>query len=175
MDIASHGLWAAAALGRKSKKDFWTAFFIGMSPDLLSFGIFWVSSVLGFDGRPNFNGGHPDPRMFPMYLQALYNATHSLIIFAVVFLAIWAIRRRPWWLLWAWAIHIIIDIPTHSYQFFPTPFLWPLSTFKVNSLSWGDPRIFIPNIILLAAVYAWWGLKWKKQQKAEKKSSLTKS
>jgi hypothetical protein len=165
MDIVSHGLYGGAAFGRKNKKDFWTTFFIGMSPDLLSFGIFWVSSFLGFSNAPTFHSGHPDPSMFPQYLQAFYNATHSLVMFLCVFLIIWVIRKKPYWLLAAWGLHIIVDIPTHSYQFFPTPFLWPISNFKVNSLSWGDPRIFISNLLILAVVYSIWFWYWKKKKK----------
>jgi len=165
MDIASHGLWVAAALGRKSKKDFWTAFFFGLAPDALSVGIFWISVFLGFDGRPNFKDGHLYASMLPQYLQMLYNATHSLVIFAVIFMIIWVILKRPYWLLSAWGIHILIDIPTHSEKFFPTPFLWPVNDYKVFSLSWSDPRIFIPNLILLAIVYGWWGFSWRKNNK----------
>ncbi|MCX6763594.1 MAG: hypothetical protein NTZ97_02580 [Candidatus Moranbacteria bacterium] len=161
MDIFSHSLYGGAAFGRKSRKSFWTAFFIGMSPDLLSFGVFWTTGILGLHNIPVFRGGHPDPAMFPAYLQILYNITHSLIIFLAIFLIIWLIRKKPFWELGAWGLHILVDIPTHSYQFFPTPFLWPVSNFKVHSISWSDPRIFIPNIIIIILIYGFWFWRWK--------------
>lgn len=56
----------------------------------------------------------------------------------------------------AWPLHILVDIPTHSERFFPTPFLWPLSDFHVDGHPWSDPRIFIPNVILIAGLYTWY-------------------
>lgn len=45
----------------------------------------------------------------------------------------------------AWAIHILIDIPTHSDKFFPTQFLWPLSNYKFYGIIWATPWFMIIN------------------------------
>jgi len=55
----------------------------------------------------------------------------------------------------AWVLHICMDIPTHGTAFFPTPFLWPVSDFHVDGMPWSTPIIFIPNVLLLAVLYAW--------------------
>lgn len=109
----------------------------------------------------------------PMFRVAsvLYQYSHSIVIFFWLFFAIIVYRyiRRPipgttrfrlhehWWLVpWemlGWLLHILSDIPTHSYRFYPTPFLWPLSSFKFDGFSWGTPWFLIANFTALIIVY----------------------
>lgn len=152
MDIISHGLWGGIAVGRKNKKSFWLAFLFGVAPDLFSFGIFFLARLAGFYGEVHW-GGRPDADIVPSFVSCLYNFTHSLVIFAAVFFLLWLLNRRPIWEVCAWGLHIVLDIFTHSYSFFPTPFLWPVSDLKFDGRSWGDPIIFIPNISLLLILY----------------------
>jgi hypothetical protein len=156
MDIVSHGLWGGIALGRKRLSDFILAFAFSVLPDVFGEGIMFLLILLGFDNMPSLEHGHPDIADFPMYAQNFYNATHSLIVFGAIFAVIWIIRRKPYWLLLAWALHIVIDIPTHSFRLFPTPFLWPISDFKVDGIPWDNSIILIPNIILLVTLYSFW-------------------
>ncbi|MCX6780078.1 MAG: hypothetical protein NT034_02775 [Candidatus Magasanikbacteria bacterium] len=133
-------------------------------PDLFSFGILTVATTLGLSPRPDW-GGHPSNASVPTYVHSLYNITHSLVIFAAIFAVVWMVRRKPFLPMLAWGLHILFDIPTHSTDFFPTPFLWPFSSFKVNGVPWSHPIIFFPEIILLAIFYIWFfGIKkgWKK-------------
>ena len=156
MDTLSHGLYGGIAFGRSTRASYWLAFFFGVAPDLLSFGLFMALSFFGLAEHPDWSSGnHPDPAGIPQYVHALYDGTHSLVVFAVVFAIVWLIRRRPLMEMLAWPLHILVDIPTHSERFFPTPFLWPLSDFHVDGHPWSDPRIFIPNVILLAGLYLW--------------------
>lgn len=155
MDIISHGLWGSLGFGRRSRKSFGLAFFFGISPDLFSFGIFTASIWLGLVSGPDWSNGPPDPLLIPQYVHSFYNVTHSLIIFSVVFGLVWLIRKKPLYELAAWGLHILVDIPTHSDKFFPTPFLWPFSDLYMNGISWSHPVIFIPNVTLLIALYLW--------------------
>ena len=77
-------------------------------------------------------------------------------MFALVFGLIWLVRKKPFVPMLAWLLHIAIDIPTHSVQFFPTPFLEPISSYVVNGIMWGQPIIFFPNLILLGFGYLFW-------------------
>ena len=105
MDIFSHGLWGGVAFGRKNRKVFWLAFAIGMLPDIFSFGILWIANILGLYQRPDWHQGGPPPMdSIPPFISYLYNATHSLIIFLAVFFIIWAVRKKPFWLLGAWGL-----------------------------------------------------------------------
>ena len=156
MDIVSHGLWGAIAFGRKSRSSFWLAFLIGLAPDLFSFGILWAAAVSGISEPPDFSHGTPPQSSIPQYVHFLYNMTHSFIVFLVVFLVVWYLLKRPWWELAAWGLHVLVDVPTHSYAFFPTPVLWPLSGWKFNGWQWMTPAILVPNFVLLSLLYVWY-------------------
>ncbi len=153
MDIISHGLWGGLAVGRKNKKSFWLSFLFGVSPDLLSFGIFSAMNILGLVSGPDWSGGPPPADSIPQYVHTLYNITHSLVTFAVVFGLVWLLRKKPLYELLAWPLHILMDIPTHSTQFFPTPFLWPFVDYRVDGIPWSHPYIFFPNWIFLILLY----------------------
>ena len=164
MDIVSHGLWGGLAFGRKAKKSFWISFFFGIAPDLFSFGLFSIMNILGLASGPDWSQGIPDSHAIPQYIHSLYNVTHSLIVFAVIFFVIWAIRKKPFYEMLAWPLHILMDIPTHSTKFFPTPFLWPFVDYRVNGIPWGHPIIFFPDWILLIALYLYFFI-YKKRKK----------
>jgi len=158
MDIVSHGLWGGMAFGRASRKAFWAAFAFSVAPDLLAFGPHFVASVwdsLAGNGGPPIGPRHGYANV-PSYIFGIYNVTHSLVVFVVAFSLAWATRRQPWWPLGAWGLHVLMDIPTHSTRFFPTPFLWPLSDYSVDGISWGRPLILVPDLVLLAGLYLWY-------------------
>lgn len=154
MDIFAHALWTGLVFQR-AKRVFWAAFF-GVAPDLFSFGLFFIQMIIS--GRlfsQDFNRTEPpDPSLVPQYVHSLYNVTHSLVIFLIVFGIVWAIRKKPFWELGGWALHILIDIPTHTSRFFPTPFLFPFSSFTVNGVSWGTPWFMVVNYSSLIVLYA---------------------
>ncbi len=156
MDIVSHGLYGGVAFGRKNRTNFWLSFFFGVMPDLFSFGLFTAGTWIGLFDHPDWSSGrHPDPSQIPQFVSTFYDYTHSLVIFALVFGLVWLIRQRPWWIMAGWGLHILVDIPTHSSAFFPTPFLFPLSDFHIDGHPWSTPEIFLPNVILLIALYTW--------------------
>ena len=162
MDIFSHGLWANLAFraGKQTKKlALWGGFF-GVVPDLFSFGLDFLFSWTRLGellGIPLISGSWKlGTVIIPDYIFALYNIFHSLIVFLVVFFIIWFLRRRIFfWPLAGWGLHILMDIPTHSAQFFPTPFLWPISDYTVNGISWGIPTFLLTNWVILISIYIW--------------------
>ncbi len=158
MDILSHGLWGGITVGRKNRKSFWTAFAFGVAPDAIAFGPMFADGLAthGLDFLENL-GKRPDPSLFPAYVHSLYNVTHSLLVFAAAFAIIWFARRKPLMEMWAWALHVFMDIFTHSSAFFPTPFLWPVSDFHIDGIPWSRPIIFFPNVATLAVLYLWFG------------------
>jgi hypothetical protein len=155
VDILSHGLWGAITFGRRTRPSFWLAFVLGLAPDLLSFGILYLAVALGLAERPDFSHGTPPESSIPQYVHHLYNVTHSLMIFLTAFLVVWGIRKRPVWELGAWGLHVLVDVPTHSSSFFPTPVFWPLFSWKFDGWQWMNLAILVPNYVLLSLCYAW--------------------
>ncbi len=88
----------------------------------------------------------------------LYQISHSLFVFSAVFGLAWLAGRRPVLELLGWPLHILIDIPSHTLRFFPTPFLWPASSYYFNGISWANRWFLLVNYSAIAAVYAalWW-------------------
>lgn len=167
MDIISHGLWGGVAFGRQNRKQYWQAFFFGVAPDLFSFGIYTIASILGLgDPMRAQRVGQHDMSQIPQYVHILYNYTHSWVIFALVFVVVWLVLKKPFLIMLAWPLHILVDIPTHADTFFPTPFLWPLSDFHVNGINWGNPIIFFPNLTLLVVAYTVWYITWRRKKRA---------
>lgn len=165
MDTLSHGLWGGATFGGASRKTFLLAFVCGAAPDVLSFGPTAAGWVLrGFPGDRKL-GEPPDPASIPSYVHHLYNVTHSLLLWALAFLALWlvmgALKKSsvPPWPFVAWAFHILLDIPTHTTAFFPTPYLWPFSTPYVNGVHWATPWVLLTNWTLLLAALA---IRWRR-------------
>jgi hypothetical protein len=168
MDILAHGLWAGAAykaINKKVKKPFniKMAVFWGVFPDLFAFtiGFVWLFGNLIFGGMsfsdlPQPQEAEPAPQdTLPIFhlTSTLYNISHSAIVFLIVFGILFLIFRRPIWELGGWMIHILLDIPTHSYRFFPTPVLWPLSGWKFNGFSWATPWFLIVNYAAIIIIY----------------------
>ncbi len=115
-----------------------------------------VLFLLNIGGMPGWENGHPNITDYPMFAQNLYNITHSLIVFLAVLALIWIVAKKQAWMIAGWGLHILIDIPTHSLALFPTPFLWPISNYKVNGIGWDNPIILAVDAILLISVYLLW-------------------
>ena len=157
MDIFSHGLYGGAGFYNKSKKSFWTAFAFGIFPDVAAFGLFFVTLFINLGlGKIDFTKFEPPTRDFaPQYVHTIYNFTHSIFIFAAVFIIVWIILKKPILEMLAWGLHILMDIPTHSHAFFPTPFLFPFSSYSFDGISWASQPFFTINWIVLILLYGY--------------------
>jgi hypothetical protein len=168
MDIFAHGLWAAAAASGARKKFRrrlrvgWAALW-GVFPDLFAFTVpvtlmlwHWLTGEAGMPAGPR---GMPG---FALARQ-LYHFSHSLVVFAAVFGLVWVVLRQPVLEMLGWPLHILIDIPTHTMRFFPTPFLWPLSSYRASGISWGNPWFMACNYSALVIVYVYL---WRRSRRA---------
>ena len=158
MDIISHGLYGGVAFGRMRRRDYVTAFLFGIGPDLLAFAPLFIINLVsgGTIGRPILE-------TIPPHVFTVYGFTHSFVVYAVFLAFIWFLGKKHFAkLTLAWPLHILVDIPTHDTTFFPTLFLWPISDFHINGISWGQQIIFIPNVILLPSLYAYWYIQRRK-------------
>lgn len=173
MDVFAHALWVAAlfkAINHRLKRKIsvWRAVLWGIAPDVFSFGLLtaWMILSLIFGGTAmdfrQFEAMEPAQRdTIPVFqlVTFMYNFTHSIFTFAAFFIIFYLIFRKPILSMLGWLVHILIDIPTHSYQFYPTPFLWPISSWKFNGISWGQKWFMIANysaiVIAYIALYFW--------------------
>jgi len=168
MDILAHGLWAGSAgkvVNIKKKEPLKLKWMVvwGIFPDFFAFApafIYMFASFV-FPSIPKIE--HPGPThmepatgnglIISQLTHNLYNLSHSLFIFFAIFFIAYLIFRRPIWVMGGWLLHIIMDIPSHSYDFYPTPFLWPISDFKINGFHWGTLWFMITNYSLIILAY----------------------
>ncbi len=170
MDILSHGLWGAMPFYKKNRRYYWLAFLFGILPDLIVFGPHFFLSIYGrlwnssqwYTSTP---GNLPPLSSFNPIVFTLYNFTHNLVVFAAVVVIVCGFRKKWFPPFFAWGLHILMDIPTHSTQFFATPFLWPLSSFKVNGYSWGHAWFLLANYALLLGIYIFLHFRRKRTMK----------
>ncbi len=153
MDVISHGLWsyliwrAAPLTG--------LAVALGMMPDVVAHAPRTVSNVVS--GRKGYSGltTHKDlPKTIQAYEKYAFPAMHSLILSSLFAGLMFIVFKTPWWAL-AWPVHVLIDIPTHPKRF-ATPFLWPVSDFKVSSFYWESKPFMAVNILALIIAYVHW-------------------
>jgi len=139
MDFIWHGV-SNVALQKtiqkeKLQKKWWfvlEAFLWGSIPDLIPFTIPVIFSLFS---RVAFWAGE-NQVMFEN-ARNLYQYTHSLVIFIVVFLLFRFVLKRWYLSPLGWGLHIVIDMPLHSSDYFPTPFLFPLSSWTLPfGISW---------------------------------------
>lgn len=174
MDIFAHTIWAnTVAKGsnfiaeKKQKKfninpilmGFW-----GVFPDLFAFSIPFIiglykiiigqSLLSSFRDHHNLVGGID-------LSSYLYQFSHSLIIFLLIFILFWILYKSPRYELLGWLLHILIDIPSHSISFFPTPFLFPISEYRFpHGVHWANLSYMIVNYSLLLII--WLAILFKK-------------
>ena len=148
MDVFSHGLWGAIVYGRQGNALAALAF--GMAPDLISFGPHILINLL----KGKLEKGKPELSNFPAWVFKTYDLTHSLVVYAGVYITLRAIfGSEVAYLSLAWLLHILMDIPTHSKNFFPTKFLYPLSNFHIDGTPWSSKGIMLGNFVFLLLAY----------------------
>ncbi len=159
MDIFAHALWTNAIYKSAQRRTrslleiieivFWSDF-----PDFFSFGIVMVLNFFkyGYIWRSReYYEAH-----IPQWLYTLHHILYSLPIFFVIFLGIWGIRKKIYWPMAGWFIHIVIDIFSHK-SFFPPHFLWPFfPNVHLEVISWGNRIFMAVNYSALTLVYGYW-------------------
>jgi len=159
MDELAHALWGYGILNKSRHP--WLIILFAVLPDILIFVPFMLYNLI----TKSFQFGHPDVSKIPEIVFTGYNITHSLITVAVVFLIVYLIKKKIHLFLYAWPIHILLDIPTHTKEFFPTLFLYPLSDFYIEGINWGTKWFMALNYSLLALLFVFiliWRYKNKK-------------
>ena len=138
MDTFAHAIWSYIIFQDTTIPIL--AVFFGAMPDLFSWTIVLIHGLI--TGK---KFGKPDITKIPSWAFPLYGITHSIFVFGATILVVFLIIGYVPVYLWAWILHILIDIPTHSRKFLPTPFLWPISKWTFPGFNWGQPWFMILN------------------------------
>ncbi len=167
MDIFAHGLWTNAIYGGiQKRKRTWREVveivFWGGVPDFFSFGVLAVYDL--FSAGYVWRGKAYYLAHTPQWLYSLHRILYSLPLFFLVFFLIWVFRRKAYWPIGGWFMHIVIDIFTHK-NFFPPHFLWPFyPSFYAEGVPWSTPIFMIINYAAIAAVYGYWYFVMRKKE-----------
>lgn len=71
--------------------------------------------------------------------QAALHITHHAIVLGVITLIVCACRRQLWIPLLGWWSHGLIDVFTHSVDYYPSPVLWPITRQGLDGIAWNTP------------------------------------
>jgi len=77
---------------------------------------------------------------------------HSALVAGVVTAACWVWLRRFWLPLLGWWTHILIDVFTHSADFYPSPVLYPVTYWGFDGIAWNTPWFMVVNYLVMLAV-----------------------
>ena len=150
MDTISHALWGKGVFGYRGKP-YWSLFF-GALPDLFSFGIYFLLSLLLEPSKLAFR--KPKLEEIPTWVFSAYDITHSLIIaFMFISIVYFFVNRNFAFAMLAWPLHILLDFPFHTTEFFPTPILWPIIDVQFDGVAWSNSYIWFSNIAGLIILY----------------------
>jgi hypothetical protein len=169
MDILAHALWVSAGLvlaQRRRPIAVRTAaatVALAVMPDLghmlpmLGWGLLGDGSVAGL-WRYAFAlpGQEPVvPPMIGMVAHHLHCTLHSAIVAGSVTLLAWWVRGTLWIPLLGWWSHIVIDIFTHSADFYPAPVFYPITQRGFDGIAWNTPWFMVLNYTALAITALW--------------------
>ncbi|MEC7925338.1 MAG: hypothetical protein VX618_02465 [Thermodesulfobacteriota bacterium] len=148
MDTFSHALWGKALFGYK--KYLYLPLFFGAAPDLLPF----IPNLFYKLINGNFSYGKPSISSIPDWVFLIYDFSHSLITgFLLVLILFFFKKKYLSFAALAWPFHSILDSVSHSKDFFGTKIFWPLSDYRFDGVSWGQPEVWFTNILFLIIIF----------------------
>ncbi len=175
MDVFAHALWAgagAALVHRKwpmSRRTAALTVTLAVAPDVphllpilgwSAFGDGTASTVKGYAYA--IPGQEPAvPSTIEYLSHNLHCVTHSAIVLGVITLLVWAWRRQLWIPLLGWWSHVVIDLFTHSADYYPSPILWPITRQGFDGIAWNTPWFMGLNYAALLATYLWLWRGWR--------------
>jgi hypothetical protein len=168
MDIVAHGLWAG--IGVAFARRHWpvparsgaAAMALAVLPDLAQLlplvGLAMTSGdfhVL-YAYATALPGGEPAlPPAVALWSHHLHCVLHSAVVAAAVTAFAWALKRTLWLPLLGWWSHIVLDVFTHSAEFYPSPVLYPFTYRGFDGVAWNTPWFMAANYAAIALAAMW--------------------
>lgn len=180
MDFVAHTLWAAAAaamLHRRrslSRSTVVAALVLAALPDvlhLLPVAGWWLFGDGSLEDLRGYvvavPGREPGlPPLIQLWSHHLHCVMHSAPVAALVTAALWAVRRAFWLPLLGWWSHIVIDVFTHSADYYAVPVLYPFTQRGFDGIAWITPWFMVLNYATLATVGVWLLTSKKRQDRS---------
>ena len=168
MDILAHGLWAGAVatLIRRRRPDVGRKTVVAIIafavlPDLVQLAPALAASAS--DAAPlqllyaHITAVPATQSRMPPWADELAHHLHCVLHSVIVagFFTILAAWKKPKLLfaLAGWWLHIALDIPTHSDDYYAVPIFYPLTYWGFNGVAWTEPWMLTLNYIALGAAY----------------------
>lgn len=169
MDIVAHTLWAAAGatlLHRRrplARGTVGAGLALAALPDLVHLLPLVAWWVLGqgtwaalVDHALAAPGQEPWlPPLVGLWSHHLHCLMHSAPVAALVSLVVLAAWRGAWPALLGWWSHIVIDVFTHSADFYAVPVLYPFTERGFDGIAWNTPWFMALNYLALVVVWGW--------------------
>ncbi len=169
MDILAHALWAGAGVALLQRRRPVTArtglltIALAVLPDiphllpLLAWQIFGAGSFADVQAYAIAVPGQ-EPIVaagVEFWSHHLHCIFHSAVVAGVITALAWRYLRN--WLipLMGWWSHILIDVFTHSVDYYPSPVLYPFTRAGFDGLAWNTPWFMVLNYLTLVGVYVW--------------------
>tara|TARA_B100000989_G_scaffold87993_1_gene63515 strand:- start:10659 stop:11192 length:534 start_codon:yes stop_codon:yes gene_type:complete len=158
MDVISHWLWSLA-LTRK-KISWKVSGPMGVLPDLLAFIPASIYRSINGISRTRVDDDTVTSDM-PVAWE-IYQWTHSFAIVAFLYCCGWYFfnkkgHENPKYMAWIfvlpWLFHILIDIPGHTAEFFPTPIFHPFSDLSFDGVRWSTWWLWFPQLFVLLGIW----------------------
>jgi hypothetical protein len=169
MDIVAHTLWAGAGVALLSRRrpisrgTVVATLSLAAVPDVLHllpiigwwlFGEGSFAAVQGYAiAVPGQEPALPQP--VQLWSHNLHCVMHGAPVAAIVSLVVWATRRSLWIPLLGWWSHIVIDVFTHSTDYYAVPVLYPFTERGFDGIAWNTPWFLALNYVALGAVGLW--------------------
>lgn len=136
---------------------------LAVVPDLVQLSPFIYSALFSRDGWAvllvyvNALPGYV-PALSPVVTELthhLHCVMHSALVAGVITAISWVWLGRFWIPLLGWWSHIVIDVFTHSAEFYPSPVFYPVTYWGFDGLAWNTPwfMVFDYLSIAVAAVF----------------------
>lgn len=169
MDIFAHALWVGAGVMLAQRR--WSitprtaaaTVALAVAPD--------IPHLLPIVGWSVFGSGNiaavrdyamavtDRASMVPPLIDAashnLHCIPHSAIVAGLVTMLVWFWTRSLWIPLLGWWSHIVVDMFTHSKDYYESPVLWPITRQGFDGIAWNTPWFLGLNYAALTAIYLW--------------------
>jgi hypothetical protein len=165
MDTLAHGLWVGLGLSAYSSRRPVTrhtaiaTITIALIPDVVHVLPVAYWAVMGGDMSKviayimAIPGAEPAMADWARDLSHhLHCAFHSGVIAGIASIAVWRSGPAMRIVMTGWWSHILIDVLTHSNDFYPSPVLYPLTYRGFDGLAWNTPGFAAANYAAILVV-----------------------